>query len=143
MQHSARHQPSALLHLHDCRSNTKFLIDTGADVSIIPATASQRTLPPLLHLYAANGTKIPVYSRHTMQVDLYLRRCFEWTFYVGNVSQAILGADFLRHFNLLVDVKGRRLVDPLTSIFSKVTARNLPSFTRTTSSPPCSSPFPR
>ena len=117
-QPAARQCFSALLHLRDNRSNTRFLIDTGADVSIIPAPASLRTLPPLLHLHAANGTKIPVYSRRTMQVDLHLRRCFEWTFYVGDVSQAILGADFLKHFNLLVDVKGRKLVDPLTSISS-------------------------
>ncbi|XP_050715325.1 uncharacterized protein LOC126998049 [Eriocheir sinensis] len=26
--------PSALLHLHDCRSNTKFLIDTGVDITV-------------------------------------------------------------------------------------------------------------
>lgn len=119
MQHSARPSTSALLHLRDNRSNTRFLIDTGADVSILPATPGQRTLPAILHLYAANGTKIPVYSRHTMQVDLYLRRVFEWTFYVADVSQAIIGADFLRHFDLLVDIKGKKLVDPLTSVTAK------------------------
>lgn len=118
MQQSARHQPSALLHIRDCRLNIKFLIDTGADVSILPATATQRDLPPILHLHAANDTKISVYSRRTMQINLGLRRSFEWTFYIGDVSQAIIGADMLSHYNLLVDVKGRRLVDPLTSISS-------------------------
>lgn len=118
MQHSARSRPSALLHVRDCLTSIRFLIDTGADVSILPATAAHRDLPPLLHLHAANGTKIPVYSRRTMQVNLGLRRSFEWTFYIGAVSQAIIGADMLRHYNLLVDVKGRRLVDPLTSISS-------------------------
>ncbi|XP_045117657.1 uncharacterized protein LOC123508189 [Portunus trituberculatus] len=74
--------------------------------------------PPILHLYAANGTKIPVYSRRKVLINLGLRRSFDWTFYVGEVSQAIIGADLLAHFNLLVDVKGRRLIDPLTSISS-------------------------
>ncbi|KAK3894821.1 hypothetical protein Pcinc_001443 [Petrolisthes cinctipes] len=109
---------STLLHIFDRRSHTKFLVDTGADVSVLPATASQRSLPPSLHLYAANGTKIPVYSRQTVHLDLNLRRSFQWTFYVGAVSQAILGADFLRHFNLMVDVRGQKLVDPLTDIFT-------------------------
>ena len=51
-----------------------------------------------------------------MQLNLYFRRSFEQTFYIEKVSQAILRGDFLRHFNLLVDVKGQTLVDPLTSI---------------------------
>ena len=48
-----------------------------------------------------------------------LRRTFEWTFYVAAVTQPILGADFLRHFGLLVDIKGRKLLDPLTSVTTK------------------------
>ena len=116
MQHIARHDQSTLLYIFDHQSRTKFLVDTGAEVSVLPATASQRSLPPSLHLYAANGSKIPVYSRKTVQVDLNLRRPFEWTFYVGAVSQAILGADFLKHFNLMVDVRGGKLLDPLTDI---------------------------
>ena len=59
-----------------------------------------------------------------MQVNLGLRRSFEWTFYLGDVDQAILGADFLRHFNLLVDLKGRKLVDPTTTV--SATARPAP-----------------
>ncbi|MPC41154.1 hypothetical protein E2C01_034739 [Portunus trituberculatus] len=118
MQHSAHQQPSTLFHIRDYRSGIRFLIDTGADVSILPAKATQRDLPPILHLYAANSTKIPVYSRRKEKVNLALRRSFDWTFYVGEVSQAIIGADLLGLYNLLVDVNGRRLIDPLTSISS-------------------------
>ncbi|KAG0692792.1 hypothetical protein GWK47_003229 [Chionoecetes opilio] len=39
------------------RSNLSFLIDTGADVSVIPAPASLRTLPPILHFSPLTGPK--------------------------------------------------------------------------------------
>ena len=95
-----------MLHIYGGLSNTRLLIDTGAAVSVLPARVSQRCLNPILHLYAANSTRIPVYCRHTLKLDLNLRRSFEWTFYVGAVSQAILEADFLRYFNLMVNVRG-------------------------------------
>lgn len=99
-----------------------FLIDTGAEVSVLPATQSHKLLPPLTYLYAANGTKIPVFKRQTLQLELNLRRSFEWTFYVAAVSQPILGADFLTHFDLLIDIKNRKLIDPLTSVSTKTKA---------------------
>lgn len=53
-----------------------------------------------------------------MLVDFHQQRSFEWTLNIGNVSQAILGADFLGHLSLIVDVKGQRLVYPLNTILS-------------------------
>lgn len=38
-------------------------------------------------------------------------RRFKWSFSVTNVSQTLLVANFLRAHSLLVDVKGRRLVN--------------------------------
>ena len=35
-------------------------------------------------------------------------------FYVANVQALILGANFLRHFSLLVDIKHSRLIDTTT-----------------------------
>ena len=37
-----------------------------------------------------------------------------WTFVVADVDFNILGADFLVHHNLLLDMRQRRLVDPIT-----------------------------
>ncbi|GFV66487.1 retrovirus-related Pol polyprotein from transposon opus [Trichonephila clavipes] len=38
-------------------------------------------------------------------VNLGLRRIFQWTFLVGNVSTPIIGADFLYNFRLVPDIK--------------------------------------
>ncbi len=42
---------------------------------------------------------------------LGLRRKFQWVFVEAAVQQPILGADFLKHFNLLVDLKHKQLID--------------------------------
>ena len=113
--HSAHHN-TKLFHLYDPLSNITFLVDTGAAVSVIPASDITKQLPVTANLYAANDTTIPVYKRHTLEMELGLRRSFQWTFYVAAVSQPILGADFLTAYNLLVDVKNRRLLDTLTQL---------------------------
>jgi cleavage and polyadenylation specificity factor subunit 1 len=44
--------------------------------------------------------------------------CFPWKFVIADVTQPLLGADFLCAYNLMVDIKGQRLVD--TTTFSSV-----------------------
>lgn len=100
-------------------SKKRFLIDTGAEVSILPATNSQRSLPPLMNLHAANATQIAVFKRQTVKLSLGFQRTFDWTFYVAEISQPILGADFLTHFNLIVDVKNHKLYDSSKLKFAK------------------------
>ena len=52
------------LTLHDASSNSAFLIDTGAEVSVVPATEQDRQRAPLeKELVAANGSRIPVLWR--------------------------------------------------------------------------------
>ena len=51
-----------------------------------------------------------------MSLDLGLRRNFTWPFTLAKVKQPIIGVDFLSHFNLLVDPKLNRLIDPNTSL---------------------------
>ena len=55
-----------------------------------------------------------------MLVELSLCHSFEWTFYVAPVSQALVGANFLSHFGLLVNMQNRQLVDPFTSLTTHV-----------------------
>ena len=48
----------ALLHVRDELSGTYFLVDTGAEVSIVPPTKPDLSKPPGLDLIAANGSRI-------------------------------------------------------------------------------------
>ena len=50
--------------------------------------------------------------------DLGLRRRFCWNFLVADVKTAIIGADFLSFFGVLVDLQHRRLVDAKTKLHS-------------------------
>ncbi|GFX02623.1 transposon Tf2-9 polyprotein [Trichonephila clavipes] len=76
-------------------------------------------------LFAANNTKIPAYGMVRKELNLGLRRPFIWTFIIADVSSPIIGADFLKHFNLLIDLKKKRLVDVETSLFTSCVFSNI------------------
>ncbi|GFT01418.1 retrovirus-related Pol polyprotein from transposon opus [Trichonephila clavipes] len=59
------------------------------------------------------------------ELNLGLRRPFIWTFKIADVSSPIIGADFLKHFNLLIDLKKKRLVDVETSLFTPCVFSNI------------------
>jgi len=91
--------------IHD--RNSSFLIDTEADISVIlKAFANKRHVRAKFQIYAANGTAITTYDERRLKLNLRLRREFEWTFIIADVQQPILGADFLKHFGLFVDIRG-------------------------------------
>jgi cleavage and polyadenylation specificity factor subunit 1 len=92
-------------------------VDTGVEVSVLPPTYSERRLHSEgLPLHAVNGT--PIATRGTRFLTLYLglRRTLRWVFIFADVEQPILGADFLSHFNLLVDMTHCHLVGALTHL---------------------------
>ena len=102
----------ALFHVWDSLSKRKFLVDTGAEISVVPATRfdwlNGHTGASLL---AANGSHISTFGTRTLTIQI-LEGVFRWAFVVASVSQPLLGADFLRAHSLLVDVKHHRLVIP-------------------------------
>ena len=109
--------PSRLFFITDRTSHLRFLVDTGAEVSIVPPSRCGSTYPSTgPSLQAANQSPIATYGVRPLCLNLGLRRPFQWTFIVANVKHPILGADFLGHFNLLVDVTHRCLVDNLTQL---------------------------
>ena len=117
----------------DSNSGYHFLVDTGAEVSVLPPSGTERKHPQGgCNLLAVNGSAITTYGKRSLTLNLGLRRTFRWVFIVANAQSPILGANFLRHYSLLVDIKHSRLVDAITQlrvqgIISQVTSPS-PSF---------------
>ena len=109
--------PAKLLYLDDKRNKCKYLIDTGAAVSILPKSCANRTTDAAsLSLVAANNTTINTYGTSRRVVDVGLKRDYAWTFIEADIKQPIIGTDFLIHHSLLVDLKSRCLRDMRTGL---------------------------
>lgn len=101
--------------IRDNDSHIQFLIDTGSDVSILPCKHKNKQTNNL-KLFAANNTTINTYGERTLTINLNLRRLFQWSFILADTEKAIIGADFLHKFNLLVDIRNHRLIDNTTKL---------------------------
>lgn len=94
-----------------------FLIDTGAEISVLPPTTSERRSGKnSLSLQAANNSVIATYGQRSLTLNLGLRRPFRWVFILADVRNPIIGADFQRSHNLLVDMRNKRLIDSVTQL---------------------------
>nr|VZI44158.1 unnamed protein product [Spirometra erinaceieuropaei] len=110
----------------DTVTRRRFLVDTGAQISVVSLTAADRRFPsPGLHLQATNCSPIPTFSSLSLILNIDLRRSFTWIFVIADVPHAILGPDFLAEFDLLVDCRRARLLDRTTGLF----VRGLTPFT--------------
>ncbi|TWW74045.1 Retrovirus-related Pol polyprotein from transposon 297 [Takifugu flavidus] len=107
-------QTGRLLFIQDSLSGRRFLCDTGAQRSVLPASRldmlSESHGPPM---EAANGSPICTYGVRYVELCFGGQR-FGWNFVTAKVTVPLIGADFLCAFGLLVDVKNRRLVDAVT-----------------------------
>ena len=68
---------SRLFFVSDAHTNTRFLVDTGSEVSVIPPTPTdRRSSPESLTLMAVNNTPIRTYGKRslTLTLNLGLRR---------------------------------------------------------------------
>ena len=107
-----RHIRYKLLYVADKHNKCTYSIDTGAAVSVLPKSCANRTSDAAcLPLVAANTTTINTYGNCRRVVDVGLKRDYTWTFIVADVKQSIIGADFLIHYSLLVNLKSRCLRD--------------------------------
>lgn len=105
------------LFVTDLRSKVQFLVDTGSDVCVFPRRyLHEQRVKTNYELCAANGSKIYTYGYIQLVLNIGLRRDFAWQFIVADVTKAIIGVDFLSHFNLTVDIRNKRLVDSKTTL---------------------------
>ncbi|CAB0043628.1 unnamed protein product, partial [Trichogramma brassicae] len=85
-------------------------------LDLLPDSTRRRCRGKLSSCRRPNGTAIATYGQHSLTLNLGLRRPFEWTFTIARVDVAIIGADLLSHFGLLIDLRNRRLLDNQTSL---------------------------
>jgi len=98
--------------------NYSFLIDTGASISLIPKYTEllPKIRPTGVSLTSASGTPITTYGEIDTDLGIRcLRRSFPWSLVVADVTQPILGIDFLAKHWLIVDCHQRNLLDAKTN----------------------------
>ena len=121
----AKRTQAQLLYVKDDISGRRFLVDSGAFVSLFPASGlDKRSHRPSALLEAVNGSKIRTYGHKQITLSINGRK-YAWQFLVADVTQPLLGADFLCSNTLMVDVKGQRLVDPTTYTSSSTAEKSL------------------
>lgn len=99
------------LSISDSRHGVTYLIDTGADVSVLPATAHDRRFKHCsTELTAANGSSIKTFGKTRRQIMLGNLH-YTHEFYIAEVTRPILGADFFRSHHIAIDVRGRKLLN--------------------------------
>ncbi|BHF85506.1 hypothetical protein SprV_1002867300 [Sparganum proliferum] len=109
--------PGRIFYVRDTRSGRRFLVDTGAQLAVIPPTPADRRCPnPGLFLQAVNTSPITRFGTCSLSLDIGLRRLFPWIFVVADIPCAIPGADFLAAVDLLVDCRQSRLLDQTTNL---------------------------
>lgn len=119
-------QKTRRLFLTDSSTRIQFLIDTGADVSIITVNHFKNLTKTTNHfLIAANGTPIDSFGSKTVTVSFGLRREFTWKFIAADTNHSIIGADFLEFFNLAVDIRNKKLIDSNTGLHSRCNQINV------------------
>ncbi|GBN33744.1 Transposon Ty3-G Gag-Pol polyprotein [Araneus ventricosus] len=108
---------SRRLYVQDRITKTQFLVDTGSDVSCYPKSYLNEVLKLQgTTLFAANGSHIKTFGSKLLSLDLGLQRKLQWPFVIADITKPIIGADFLQQFGLLVDLKKRCLLDPMTNL---------------------------
>lgn len=108
---------SRRLFVTEATTKRRFLVDTGSDLCCYPRSwLSRRPQVAEYTLRAANGSDIKTYGLLPLCLNLGLRRDFHWNFVIADVSTAIIGSDFLAHYDLLPDCGGKRLLDKKTGM---------------------------
>ena len=83
-----------------------FLIDSGADVSVYPASPATRSRRASGVLNAANGSSINTFGTLSLMLHFGALRVSH-PFLLAEVSKPILGSDFFIKHRLLIDLAGR------------------------------------
>ena len=108
MPSDKKNSVSNSLCITDESSGLSFLVDTGAEVSIIPFRGKSQAGQP--SLVTATGQPIRCYGS-TIRKVRFSNQPYTHKFLLADVTTPIIGADFLRTHGLLVDLRNKVLLD--------------------------------
>jgi cleavage and polyadenylation specificity factor subunit 1 len=100
-----------LIYLQDSSTNQRYLVDTGAAVSVLPhSSKSPSSGQPLS---GADGRRIPSWGTVSKKLTFGFKT-FLCSFILAAVAKPILGVDFLAQHHLLVDPFSQQVLDAAT-----------------------------
>ena len=82
---------NSLFFVSDQRTGRSFLVDSGAEVSVLPASSEDRrsaSNAKSTSLSAANGSSIPTFGKRSVSFQLSGTK-YEWSFILANVQRPI------------------------------------------------------
>ena len=99
--------------MKDSLLDMKFLIDYGSTVSIVPLSYADNEEPATSrNLFALNLTEVKTYGKGDLTIVIGLsQKEMEWNLTVADTATANVGADFLLHYKLAIDVGVERLIE--------------------------------
>lgn len=98
-------QRCRLFYTRDKNTGYLFLVDTGTQISVSPPEPKQKHTLSTYTLQVANGSNIETYGERS------LRPHCPWFFRRAQMKTPKLGADFLSHFHLSVNMVTHPLID--------------------------------
>ena len=102
---------SPLPHIKDKESGLLFLLDSSAEISLVkPLLHEHRNQQASNALVTVNGVPIATFGFCTMYISFDKVMTFHWIFIIADVSNNIIGVDFLKHFDLSLDFASMKLV---------------------------------
>lgn len=92
-----------LMHVQDTETKTIYLIDNGAEKSIVPRTHKEEMEPCNIKLFSPNNSQFKVYGTKDIIVTLS-NRPYKAKVIVADINYPILGIDFLKENRMIIDL---------------------------------------
>ena len=100
---------SNLIYLQDFLRKQKFLIDSGASLSVFPCpSSSSNNSNSDVMLITEDGSTMYCSGNRIIPLS-FGSKSYDWKFHLAPVSALILGNDFLRKHHLIVNMAGLRV----------------------------------
>ncbi|VUZ40539.1 unnamed protein product, partial [Hymenolepis diminuta] len=104
-------QKSDRLEIKNRNSNMHFVIDTGCTYSVIPPELiDMKIRKPTRWVRTSKGRDINKYGEKDFTLDLGFETALQWNFIIADITEPVIGADFLTHYDIQVDLKRKKLV---------------------------------